>query len=330
MIDQNVNITYSANDQETHIIYQDAKGNVIKDDKITGKTDQTVDTKSTLPAGWKIADDSDVKEIPAQITFKGASIPNTVITVDHAHQTITPDKPINPGDKTPDGKNPIDGGHESDLNQTITRTVNITDPHTKKTTTTVQKAHITRTGDLDEITGHVTYGAWTTDSDSWAAVTVPKVDGYTPSTASVDAVTVKDGQRDVKIDITYSANDGTQTINFVDDSGAIIGKQVISGKTDEDVKVTPQLPAGWVLSKDSGMPSDLVIKATDAPITVHVEHGQRNVTPENPVKPGEKTPSGKDINGGHEYDLTKTVIGRSRFMRQRESSRTRLSQLRHN
>src|SRR5699024_10743821 len=49
-----VNITYTANDQSTHIIYQDAKGNTVKTDTVSGKTDQTVDTNSSLPTGWKI------------------------------------------------------------------------------------------------------------------------------------------------------------------------------------------------------------------------------------------------------------------------------------
>lgn len=281
-----INISYTANKQSMNIIYKDAQGNTIKTDTVNGATNLTVDTKSTLPAGWKITDISKFKSVPATITFKVAPTPDVVITVDHAHRTVTPDKPVQPGEKTPDGKNPIDGGHEDDLNQTITRTVNITDPHTKKTTTTVQTAHITRTGDLDEVTGHVTYGDWSTDATSWAAVNVPVVTGYTPNIKSVGNVIVKDGQKNVTLDITYSANDGTQTINFVDDSGAIIGHQTISGKTDEDVKVTPQLPAGWVLSNDSGMPTDVTIKTTDTPISVHVKHGQRNVTPGKPVQPG--------------------------------------------
>ncbi|PUH32791.1 mucin-binding protein, partial [Limosilactobacillus reuteri] len=66
-----VNVAYIANDQSTHIIYQDAKGNTVRTDTVSGKTDQTVDTNSSLPTGWKIAETSKVKTIPSTITFKG-------------------------------------------------------------------------------------------------------------------------------------------------------------------------------------------------------------------------------------------------------------------
>ncbi len=307
--DTSVDITYTANDQATHIIYKDTDGKDVKKDTVNGKTDQTVDTNSTVPAGWKISDQSKVKTVPSTITFTGASTPDTVIIVEHAHKPVKPDQPVKPGDnKTPDGKTTIDCGHKADLNQTITRTVNITDPHSRKTTTTIQTAHITRNGDLDEVTGHVTYGDWTTDDNSWLAVNVPTVPGYTPSQSSVDKVTVKDGDKDQTIDITYTPNDGTQTINYVDKDGKKVGdSQVIPGKTDQNIKVTPQVPAGWVLTKDSGMPTDVTIKPSDTPIKVKIEHGTHVVTPDNPAKLGDKTPSGNVINGGHETDLTKTI-----------------------
>lgn len=149
-----------------------------------------------MPACWKISGKSTVKTVPSTITFTGSSTPDTFITIEHAHNPVKPDQPVQPGDKTPDGKTTIDGGHKADLNQTITRTVNITDPHTGNTTTTTQTAHITRTGDLDEVSGHVTYGSWTTDDKGWVAVDVPNVPGYTPSQPSVDAVVVKNGQKD--------------------------------------------------------------------------------------------------------------------------------------
>ena len=296
--DTQVTINYTANNQTTHIIYKDTEGKVVKTDTVNGKTDQTVDTNSTVPACWKISGKSTVKTVPSTITFTGSSTPDTFITIEHAHNPVKPDQPVQPGDKTPDGKTTIDGGHKADLNQTITRTVNITDPHTGNTTTTTQTAHITRTGDLDEVSGHVTYGSWTTDDKGWVAVDVPNVPGYTPSQPSVDAVVVKNGQKDQTINITYTANDGTQTINYVDKDGKKVGdSQVINGKTDQKIKVTPQVPVGWVLTKDSGMPTDVTIKPSDTPINVKIEHGTHLVTPD-----GKTT-----IDGGHEADLTKTI-----------------------
>lgn len=302
-----ITITYTANDQTTRIIYQDASGKVIKTDTVSGKTDQTVDTKSSLPAGWKIADSSKVKDIPTHITFSGASTPDTVITVDHIHKTITADNPVADDGKTDSGVL-IKGAHKADLNQTITRTINVTDPHQGVLTPVVQTAHISRTADVDEVTGDVTYGAWTTDAANWTEYDAPAVAGYTPSQAKVDAVTVANGQKNVTVNITYTANGGSQTINYVDNSGKVIGTQTIDGKTDQSIAVTPQLPTGWALTNDSGMPTSVTIKPSDTPITVKIEHNIRHVTPDKPVQPNEKTPDGKTtIAGAHESDLNKTL-----------------------
>ncbi|MDM8265489.1 MBG domain-containing protein, partial [Limosilactobacillus vaginalis] len=183
-----VNITYTANDQSTHIIYQDAKGNTVKTDTVSGKTDQTVDTNSSLPTGWKITETSKVKTIPSTITFKGVSTPDTVIVVDHVMTPVDHTKPVAPGTKTVTGK-VIDGAHEADLNKTITRTINITNPHTGLSTQT-QTVKLFRDAKYDEVTGKVTYVDWTTGN--WAEVTVPTVDGYTPNQTSVAAETVTD------------------------------------------------------------------------------------------------------------------------------------------
>ncbi len=301
---QNFYIDYQANDQAMNIIYKDAAGNVIKTDKVTGKTDQTVDTKSTLPSGWKIADSSAVKTVPTQITFKGAKTADVTITVDHAHKTITPDKPVQPGEKTPSGK-VINGANTEDLHKTVTRTITINDPHTG-TSQRVQKVELTRSADVDKVTGNVTYGAWSTDQ--WDAVKVPTVAGYTTNQPSIPQVTIDGDTKDQKVVINYTANNGTQTINYVDAKGNKIGSQVINGKTDQKIKVTPQVPAGWVLTQDSGMPTDVTIKPSDTPINVKIEHGIKDVQPTNPVKPDEKTPDGKKIiKGAHEDDLTKTI-----------------------
>ncbi|MGN1279827.1 MAG: hypothetical protein ACI4T4_03970, partial [Limosilactobacillus sp.] len=169
--DSQVTINYTANAQTTHVVYQDVAGNAVKTDTVTGYTDQTVETNSKLPAGWKISDKSKVKEVPATITFHGASTPDTVITIEHAHRTVQPGEPVQKDETTPSGV-VIKGAHESDLNQTITRTINVMDPHQGVLTPVVQTAHLTRTADVDEVTGDVTYGDWSTDDKNWAAYTV--------------------------------------------------------------------------------------------------------------------------------------------------------------
>ncbi|MGM9883050.1 MAG: YSIRK-type signal peptide-containing protein [Limosilactobacillus reuteri] len=302
--DATVNISYTANDQTTHVVYKDASGNVIKTDTVTGKTDQTVDSKSSLPVGWKIADSSTVKAVPATITFKGASTPNTVITVDHAHRTIQPTDPIKPDEKTPDGKTTIDGGHASDLNKTVTRTINITDPTTKETTTTTQTATLTRTGDLDEVTGHVTYGQWSTGR--WDEFDdVPAIDDYTPNQSKVSAHKVTADDIDTTINITYTQNTHSTTINYVDENGKIVKTDKVSGHTGDKININ--VPSGYHI--DGGNVPSWVIDRNQPVRTVYVVTNKHDTdNPEVVTKPVLNIIKYVDENGN--VVKTETVTGK--------------------
>lgn len=113
------------------------------------------------------------------------------------------------------------------------------------------------------------------------------------------------------------SNEGTQTINYVDDGGKIIGQQVITGKTDESKPVTLQVPAGWkiTMADPKTIPTLVTIKPNDTPIMVTVEHIMIPIKPgdlPNPsdVKPGttEKMPGdGKSSHDITYNDLHKTI-----------------------
>ena len=301
--DATVNISYTANDQTTHVVYKDASGNVIKTDMVTGKTDQTVETNSALPVGWKIADSSTVKAVPATITFKGASTPDTVIIVEHAHRTIQPTDPIKPDEKTPDGKTTIDGGHQADLNKTVTRTINITDPTTKKTTTTTQTATLTRTGDLDEVTGHVTYGQWSTGR--WDEFDVPAIDDYTPNQSKVSAHKVTADDIDTTINITYTQNTHSTTINYVDENGKIVKTDKVSGHTGDKININ--VPSGYHI--DGGNVPSWVIDRNQPVRTVYVVTNRHDTdNPEVVTKPVLNIIKYVDENGN--VVKTETVTGK--------------------
>ncbi|WP_412089725.1 MBG domain-containing protein [Limosilactobacillus reuteri] len=272
-----VNITYTANDQSTHIIYQDAKGNTVKTDTVSGKTDQTVDTNSSLPTGWKITETSKVKTIPSTITFKGVSTPDTVIVVDHVMTPVDHTKPVAPGTKTVTGK-VIDGAHEADMNKTITRTINITNPHTGLSTQT-QTVKLFRDAKYDEVTGKVTYVDWTTGN--WAEVTVPTVDGYTPNQTSVAAETVTDQTDDSTVNITYTAGEQTVTIKFVDDNngGQPVTSVTKAGQTGETInQLGLTMPIHYELAKGQTLPTSYTFTADkDQAITIHLIHATKTV-----------------------------------------------------
>lgn len=127
-------LIYEPEDQSANIVYVDKDDNKIKTDTVNGKTTQTVTTNSTVPTGWELTKN---QVVPETITFTGDRTPDTKVIVQHHHSTVSHTDPV-PGDgKTPTNK-PINGAHDSDLNQTITRTINVKDPHTNKTLTRSQ------------------------------------------------------------------------------------------------------------------------------------------------------------------------------------------------
>ena len=90
----------------------------------------------------------------------------------------------------------------------MTRTIKVIAP-TGQVTTTVQTVHLTREAVVDEVTGEVTYGNWTTGE--WEAVPVPVIAGYTPSQREVTAVKVTATTKSQVITINYTALSTTST-----------------------------------------------------------------------------------------------------------------------
>lgn len=88
--------------------------------------------------------------------------------------------------------------------KTITRTINVIDPTTGKTTTTKQTVTLTRSGEKNTTTGETTWGDWRTGE--WPEFDAPEFEGYTPSQAVVPDQVVTSDTQDVTITITYTKN----------------------------------------------------------------------------------------------------------------------------
>jgi LPXTG-motif cell wall-anchored protein len=304
--DQTVDIDYTANDQSMNINYVDTDGNPVDGGHfvISGKTDQTVDTNAKIPTGWVLVPGQ--TDAPAKITFGGTPTANITVKIQHGTTNVPHDNPVKPGDKTPTGK-VIDGAHESDLNMMITRTINVIDPVSGKTTTTKQDAKLFRDATVDNVTGEVTYGAWSTAS--WDDFKPAAIDGYTVSQDDVAQTAVTSDTKPVMINITYTANDQSMHVKYVDDQGNVIADFPVSGKTDQTVDTHAKIPAGWVLvNGQTDAPAQITFKGAHTDdINVVIEHGKRNVNHENPDQPGTKTPTGKDVTGTQESDLNQTI-----------------------
>lgn len=290
-------ITYKANQQQTtaKFVDDDENGKQVGDlQTITGKTDENVPVLLTVPNNYQLAAG---QMLPTGYKFKAKD--NQPIVVHLVHQHSTPDGK----EKDPNNDNKT---VQELTHQEVKRTITINNPD-KSRNDKSQKVTLTRTADKDLVTGKITYGKWNTSS--FEEVDVPPIAGYTPSQDKVDSVASVDiNYQDPNIVVNYTANDQIGKISYVDEDGHEVGKTDLSGKTDEEISINPVAPKGWKISAGQNIPTSEKAKADGIPtVTVKVEHNKTKVPHDQPKKPGDKTPTGKDIDGAHEKDLNQTI-----------------------
>ena len=297
----NVTISYKADNQTAKIVYVDENGNAVKTDSINGVTDQTVETSSSVPTGWKLVDG---QTVPATIKL-GVNTPDTTIKVEHDHVSINYDKPQADGTQIPNGAAKFNGVADSDLNQALTRTITINDPH-EGTKTITQMAKLYRDAVVDMVDGSVVYGKWSTAE--WPEYTVPTVDGYTPSQTIVEKKSVADGDKNVNAVIDYTADDQTAKIVYVDENGKTVKADTVSGKTDQIVDVNSSVPVGWKLADGQTMPVKIKLDANTPDIMVKVEHNHVSINHDNSQVDGTNIPGGAaEFKGVADNDLNQTL-----------------------
>lgn len=280
-----VTITYTPNNYTGKVSYIDDQGHEQSATALAGHTDQTIDIDTdNVPAGW-------VKEegqnLPKKMTITDQGIATVYVHIKHGKVIVNPDQPKTPQDKLPD--NPSQGyptGVDSDsLNKTITRTIEVLDPHIGKTITT-QTVHLTRQATVDEVTGQVSYGDWTTGE--WDEFAVPAVAGYTPSKSKVASQTVTAQTNDTTVTITYTANDQRANIVYRDKDGNTIKTDTVNGKTDQTVKTNSTVPAGWeVVAGEKPAPSEITFTGDHTPDTIVTVQHKHDI-----VNPGDDQPTG--------------------------------------
>ena len=284
--DLDLYFTYKANDGSQTISYQD-NGQEVGKQVITGKTDQTVKVTPEVPDGYVVK-----SEIPKEVTIR-AKDDAILIVVEHGKAHISPDKPVNKGDLiegTKDKHYPSGLTHD-DLNKTITRKVTIIDPTGKKTIT-MQTVTFTRDATVDEVTGKVTYGNWSENGQhTFDKVEVPTISGYTANGDVPSIVVTPSSTSGLDKVVTYVANEGSQTIIYVDENGKKVGQQVVTGKTGDKVKLTPEIPSGY--ESNDKLPKEVTIKAKDEPLIVKVIEKIPEVNPDQNVTDDD---SNKNIN----------------------------------
>ncbi|WP_265668853.1 mucin-binding protein [Lactobacillus amylovorus] len=329
--DPQIKITYTANSQSRNYVFKDGKKTVAHK-AVSGVTDQTVDPSTQLS---DIMNDLkskgyDLSKIDLGGNYKFKASDNTEKDIDLSKSHGSKD--VKPGDTIPDGvTDPNKSGSDkhvanSDVTETVTRHITFLDP-THENSTSTKERHADQTVTLkrgftyDTVTSEVTkYGDWTTQDVP--AVDVPKVAGYdatvtgaTLQDGKIPADTLRDGYKDPKIKVTYTATDSTQTIHYVDEdgdelsttdnkdqNGDVIKDSTVTVKTDDVGNV--QVPKGWKLVNDHDKTtkvaygSDGTIPVKDVKIT----HATIEVTPDKPHKKGDpidpKVPTGSKYGDG--------------------------------
>ena len=329
--DPQIKITYTANSQSRNYVFKDGETTVAQK-AVSGVTDQTVDPATQL---GDIMNDLKGKgydlskiDLGGSYKFKASDNTDNIIDLSGAHGF----KDVKPGDTIPDGvTDPNKSGSDkhvanSDVTETVTRHITFHDP-THENSTSTKERHADQTVTLkrgftyDTVTSEVTkYGDWTTQDVP--AVDVPKVAGYdatvtgaTLQDGKIAGDTLRDGYTDPKIEVTYTAQDSTQTIHYVDEkghelsatdnkdqNGDVIKDSTVTVKTDEVGNV--QVPKGWKLVDDQDKTTK-VAYGSDGTIpvkNVKITHATIEVTPDKPHKKGDpidpKVPTGSKYGDG--------------------------------
>ncbi len=274
--------TFTINTTNTYkFVDTDNKNQPIKSVVETGLNGQSKDITLNIPDNYELASGT----LPTKATF-GPTNQTITISLKHKHSITT---------------TPV----------TVTREVTITEPgqtpHTQNQTATFQK-----TTDTDLVTKHQTE-TYDHDTQKLTSVTVPTVPGYTASQTSVPELTVKPTDHPAAVNITYTPNEQTGNIIYVDqdNNDQQVGTTPLTGKTDDTVTITPQAPTGYQIVAGQNTPKTEKATATGIPdVTIKVEHKLVTVQPTDPKTPSDKLPDNPSKNypsGVGENDLNKAI-----------------------
>ncbi len=180
-------VNYDANAQTATITYvDDTTGETLKTDTADGKFNQAI-SFGTDPAtqisdyegqGYKLVS----SDFQSGAKFASDNAKNN-FTV-HLEHAVTP---VN------DSK-------------TVTETIHyVFTDGSQAAADNTQTVTFSRTGEQDAVTNEKTWGAWSQDSQSFAAVTSPSLDGYTADKQAIASQTITPTSGDIEQTVTYTA-----------------------------------------------------------------------------------------------------------------------------
>ena len=313
-----VTVIYTADAQTAYVKYiDDTTGETLRQDDLHGYTDETI-PYSTAEGIKKFEGDGYVLVSDG---FKpgtkfGVGTPTYEVHFKHGttHTSAT--------DENADQK-------------TVTETIHYVDENNQTVQPDYTAAVTFKRGyTTDSVTGKVvSYDPWTidgkqADSKTFAAVTGPAVEGYTPNHQQINEFTVTPDSKDIVKTVVYVGDpQEAQAIFYDETTGKEISntREFATGKTDETISFTKDPnevvkeleKQGYVFDKDNANNNVFAAGTTyDKNSEVHqyfkyyFTHATTIVTPDNPKTPADVLPDnpGKNYPSGvAKDDLNKTV-----------------------
>ena len=227
------------------------------------------------------------------------------VTLTHRHITIGPNDYQPNGTPLPNNaEKTYQGVEKDDLNQQSTRTIKYEFANGKQAAPTkTQTVNYTRSADIDEVTGDVTYTPWSASTDKYDAVDSPVIPGYQADPQVVGEATAKQGENPV-IKVVYQPCTEQIKVVYEDISTTdpqSLGKydRVLTGKygsssdysTADTIKALEQQgyqlvddpTNGQILSFDNTSKKTYVIKLKRKSATDHHSSGSNNKPSQTPT-----------------------------------------------
>ena len=321
-------VNYTADAQEAAINFYDETDHKQLDNQtihLTGKTGEKVDRKQAEQTladlekqGYVLDEDNTKQGFPADATYDNDDAKPQEFTIYLKHDTTH----TSATDEKADQK-------------TVTETIHYVYENNQTAQPDYTAAVTFKRGyTTDNVTGKVvSYDPWTidgkqADSKTFAAVTSPAVEGYTPNHKQINEFTVTPDSKDIVKTVVYVGDpQEAQAIFYDETTGKEISntREIVNGKTDEAISFTKDPDEvvkelekqGYVFDKDNANNNVFVAGTTyDKNSEVHqyfkyyFTHATTIVTPDNPKTPADVLPDnpGKNYPSGvAKDDLNKTV-----------------------
>ena len=320
--DINVVVTYTADDQKATVKYiDDTTGKTLDTKPLSGKTNAksgyttAKDIQAYKDLGYVLVSDS---TNGAEIVFDNDDKNDQAFEVHLKHGTTH----TNATDENAEQK-------------TVTETIHYVYENNQTAQPDYTAAVTFKRGYTTDNVIHkvVSYDPWTidgkqADSKTFAAVTSPAVEGYTPNHKQINEFTVTPDSKDIVKTVVYVGDpQEAQAIFYDETTGKEISntREIVNGKTDEAISFTKDPnevvkeleKQGYVFDKDNANNNVFVAGTTyDKNSEVHqyfkyyFTHATTIVTPDNPKTPADVLPDnpGKNYPSGvAKDDLNKTV-----------------------